>query len=76
MTLFCRSIICYNKIVLIMATNREHPEKRQWWLNELESLGISSKKTNELNDKKEVSDLTENIKQALYQEYKTVYNEK
>jgi hypothetical protein len=39
-------------------------------------LGISPKKTNELNDKKEVSDLTENIKQALYQEYKNVYNEK
>jgi hypothetical protein len=59
-----------------MATKTEQPEKEQWWLNELESLGISSKKTNELNDKKEVSDLTENIKQALYQEYKTVYNEK
>jgi hypothetical protein len=59
-----------------MATKTEQPEKEQWWLNDLESLGISSKKTNELNDKKEVSDLTENIKQALYQEYKTVYNEK
>jgi hypothetical protein len=26
-----------------------------------------------MNDKKEIIDLTENIKQTLYQEYKTVY---
>jgi hypothetical protein len=59
-----------------MLTRNEHPEQYGWWLNELESLGIIPKKTNELNDKKEVSNLTENIKQTLYQEYKTVYNEK
>jgi hypothetical protein len=38
-----------------MATKREHPEKHQWRLNELESLGIHPNKTNELNDKKEVN---------------------
>jgi hypothetical protein len=59
-----------------MTTKTEHPEKKQWWLNELESLGISSKKTNELNDQKEISNLTENIKQTLYQDYKSLYNEK
>jgi hypothetical protein len=58
-----------------MATKTEPLQKKQWWLNELESLGISPNKTNELNDQKEVSNLTENIKQTLYQEYKTVYNE-
>jgi DNA repair ATPase RecN len=51
-------------------------DKKQWWLNELESLGISPKKTNQLNDKKEISNLAENIKQTLYHEYKIVYNEK
>jgi hypothetical protein len=46
-----------------------------WWLNELDSLGIAPKKTNELNDKREISDLSENIKQILYQDYKTAYSE-
>jgi hypothetical protein len=54
----------------------EYFEKKQWWLNELESLGISPTKTNQLNDKKEISNLAENIKQTLYHEYKIVYNEK
>ena len=54
----------------------EYLDKKQWWLNELESLGISPKKTNQLNDKKEISNLAENIKQILYHEYKIVYNEK
>lgn len=53
-----------------MATKAENPKNKQWWINELESLGISAKKTNELNDQKEMSDLTENIKQTLYEEYK------
>jgi hypothetical protein len=35
----------------------------------------SKKKTNELNDKQEIRDLSENIKQTLYQEYKTAYSE-
>jgi len=54
----------------------EYLDKKQWWLNELESLGISPKKTNQLNDKKEISNLAENIKQTLYHQYKIVYNEK
>ena len=38
-----------------MATKNEHPEKYGWWLNELESLGVSPKRCNELNNKQEVS---------------------
>ena len=48
-----------------MATSTDeckYLDKKQWWLNELESLGISPKKTNQLNDKKEISNLAENIK--------------
>ncbi len=45
-----------------MATKNEHPETYDWWLNELESLGISTKRTNELNDLNEIRALTENIK--------------
>jgi hypothetical protein len=52
-----------------MAPIEEHPERYGWWLNELESLGISAKRTNELNDLNEISSLAENIKWGFYQEY-------
>jgi hypothetical protein len=45
------------------------------WLSELRSLGVSAKSKNDMNDKKELQDLTENIKQKLYREYKTAYAE-
>jgi hypothetical protein len=52
-----------------MATKEEHPERYGWWLNELETLGISAKRINELNDLNEISSLADNIKRGLYQEY-------
>jgi hypothetical protein len=55
-----------------MSTKKEHPEKYGWWISELDSLGIKNMR-NDMNDRKEITDLTENIKQALFQEYKTVY---
>jgi hypothetical protein len=58
-----------------MLTRKECSDRYGWWLNELDSLGIVPKKTNELNDKQEISDLSENIKQILYQDYKTAYSE-
>jgi len=45
------------------------------WLSELQSLGVSPKRKNDLNDKKELQNLTENIKQSLYKEYKAAYIE-
>jgi hypothetical protein len=38
---------------------------------ELESLGIAAKHLNEFNDPDELRDLTDNIKQTYYQDYKT-----
>jgi hypothetical protein len=63
------------KVSNYIATKCENFEKEQWWLNELESLGITTKgkKINEYNDLNEISSLTENIKQALYQKYKKVF---
>ncbi|HKG41866.1 MAG TPA: hypothetical protein VKA98_06985 [Nitrososphaeraceae archaeon] len=58
-----------------MSTKKEHSDRYGWWLNELDSLGIVPKKTNELNDRQEISDLSDNIKQILYQDYKTAYSE-
>ena len=37
----------------------KHPEKYNWWLNELDSLGISTLEKNGLNNRQEVSDLTD-----------------
>jgi hypothetical protein len=53
----------------------EHPEKYHWWLNELDSLGISTLQKNGLNNQKEASDLTEAVKQTLYEEYLLAYSE-
>ena len=50
----------------IMAT-REHPKKYGWWINELDSLGVRVKRTNELNNLREIRSLVENIKHDLYQ---------
>lgn len=58
-----------------MSTKKEYSDRYGWWLNELDSLGIVPTKTNELNDKQEISDLSENIKQILYQDYKAAYSE-
>jgi hypothetical protein len=57
-----------------MAT-AEHPEKYNWWLNELDSLGINTLQKNGLENHKEASDLTEVVKQTLYEEYLKAYNE-
>jgi hypothetical protein len=54
----------------------EHPEKYGWWLNELNSLGIDTIEKDGLNNHKEASDLTEAVKQTLYEEYLNTYNEK
>jgi hypothetical protein len=54
----------------------EHPEKYNWWLNELDSLGISTLEKSGLNNRQEASDLTDAVNQTLYEEYIQAYNEK
>jgi hypothetical protein len=58
-----------------MAAIQENLQKDSWWTNELESLGVSVKVRNELNDTQETSNLAENLKQKLYQAYKVAYND-
>jgi hypothetical protein len=53
----------------------EHPERYGWWLNELDSLGISTLQKNGLDNQKEASDLTDVVKQTLYKEYLQAYSE-
>jgi hypothetical protein len=57
-----------------MSNKKEHPEKYGWWISELDSLGIKRIRRNDMKDRKQITDLTENTKQTLFQEYKTVYN--
>jgi hypothetical protein len=52
-----------------MSTRIEYPQRYGWWINELNSLGVAAKKMNELNDLKEISNLTSNIKHALVRDY-------
>jgi len=59
----------------------EQTDNKGYWINELESLGISPKELerdyeSESDCIKELADHVENIKQALYQEYKTSFSER
>ena len=56
-------------------TQSEIPKSLVPFVSELESLGIRSKKLNELNDVYEVKNLVENIKQTLFQDYKSSFQE-
>jgi hypothetical protein len=49
--------------------------KNGYWQNELDSLGIEPKQKNELNDKEELENLADIIKQAMFQDYKVAYSE-
>jgi hypothetical protein len=54
----------------------EYLERYGWWLNELDSLGISTLQKDRINNRREASDLTDAVKQTLYEEYLAAYNEK
>jgi multidrug efflux pump subunit AcrB len=51
---------------LITVTKEEHPDKYGWWVNELESLGLSINKTNEFNDIDEIRNLAERMKKQFH----------
>lgn len=59
----------------MIASSEKQTDKDTYWQNELRSLGIEPRRPSELNDKEELQALTENIKQVLYQEYKTAYED-
>ena len=49
--------------------------KNGYWQNELDSLGIEPNQKTELNDKEELENLADIIKQAMFQDYKVAYSE-
>jgi hypothetical protein len=55
---------------------QQQQAKNSYWKNELDSLGIESKQENEPNDnKEELENLADIIKQAMFQDYKVAYSE-
>jgi hypothetical protein len=57
------------------ALKEEHlSDKKEYWQNELKSLGIEPRRQNDLNDKAELEALAEIIKEVYYQDYKTAYS--
>jgi hypothetical protein len=54
----------------------DHLEKYNWWLNELDSLGISTLEKNGINNRREASDLADAVKKTLYEEYLQAYSER
>jgi hypothetical protein len=49
-------------------------KKKDFWENELKSLGIEPKRQNDLYDKAELEALAEIIKEVYHLEYKTAYD--
>lgn len=55
--------------------DKEHIDKKEYLKNELKSLGIEPKRKDQINDN-ELQTLSDNIKQAMFQDYKIAYSEK
>jgi methyltransferase-like protein len=55
---------------------KEHIHKKEYLKNELKSLGIEPKRKDQINDNEELQTLSDNIKQAMFQDYKIAYSEK
>jgi hypothetical protein len=53
---------------------KERQDKKDFWENELKSLGVEPRRQTELNDKEELQALAEIIKQVYYQDYRTAYD--
>jgi hypothetical protein len=62
------------------AEQEQHQHQQQakdgYWQNELDSLGLEPKQKTELNNKEELENLADVIKQAMFQDYKVAYSEK
>jgi hypothetical protein len=64
--------------VVKISKNEEQQQqqaKNGYWQNELHSLGIEPKQKKEPNDKQELENLADNIKQAMFEDYKVAYSE-
>jgi hypothetical protein len=61
-----------NTISTANAKDNEKSQKVNWWINELDSLGI---KQEESNKGQELEDQTDDVKQKFIYDYKACYSE-
>jgi hypothetical protein len=64
-----------NTISVANAKDNEKSKKVNWWINELDSLGINKSKQKESNKGQELEDQTDDIKQKFIYDYKACYSE-
>ena len=55
------------------ASEEQKDDKKAYWQSELKSLGIESRRSNDLNNNQELENLTDAVKQSMYQDYKMAY---
>jgi hypothetical protein len=72
--LCCKKVTNTYMTPIAETLKQEHPDEKDYWENELKSLGIKPRRQNELNDKEELQALAESIKEVYYQDYKTAYS--
>ena len=58
-----------------MLTENEYPDKYEWWINELNTLGIKINDKEQPKDIHELENLTDDLKQRLIQRHKARYDE-
>ena len=63
-----------NTINTATAKDNEMSQKVNWWISELDSLGINKIKQKESNECQELENLTDDIKQKFIYDYKTGYS--
>ena len=56
------------------ASEEQKDDKKAYWQSELKSLGIESRRSNDLNNNQELENLTDAVKQSMYQDYKMAYD--
>jgi hypothetical protein len=61
------NITAYTRVHQLSPAQRAH-------IAELESLSLKPKRINELNDNYEMGNLVDNIKQTMFQDYKSAYS--
>jgi hypothetical protein len=57
--------------ITVSNTIEEYSQGYEWWINELDSLGIKAERKDDKSNREQLIDLTENIKQQLYKDYKS-----
>jgi hypothetical protein len=64
-----------NAINISNAKDNEKSQKVNWWINELDSLGMKKSKQKESNKGQVLEDQTDDIKQKFIYDYKACYSE-